>query len=148
MSLILVNNMLTQSGILQLRMNHNTGTSAEKKQAIVEAWYRQQIRQAVPPLLARWEPLLGVSVAGFYVQRMRTRWGSCRPRTRSIRLNTELAKKPPECLEYIVVHEMVHLLEPSHNGRFVALMDRFLPKWQFSRDELNRLPLGHEDWGC
>jgi predicted metal-dependent hydrolase len=89
---------------------------------------------------------VGVQVARFYVQRMRTRWGSCNPITASIRLNTDLAKKPQECLEYIVVHEMVHLLEPTHNDRFVALMDRYLPNWQHQRQMLNRLPVRHEDW--
>ena len=82
-----------------------------------------------------------------FVQRMKTKWGSCSPAAGSIRLNTELAKKPPECLEYIVVHEMAHLLEPTHNTRFLTLMDRFMPKWEFHRSELNRLPVRHEDWG-
>jgi predicted metal-dependent hydrolase len=78
---------------------------------------------------------------------MKTKWGSCSPTTRSIRLNTDLAKKPSECLEYIVVHEVVHLLEPTHNARFLALMDQFMPAWQFRRDVLNHLPLRHENWG-
>jgi predicted metal-dependent hydrolase len=77
---------------------------------------------------------------------MKTKWGSCSPDRQAIRLNTELAKKPIECLEYIVVHEMVHLLEPTHNGRFVNLMNEHMPKWKFYRDELNRLPVRHEDW--
>ena len=77
---------------------------------------------------------------------MKTRWGSCNPNAGSIRLNTELAKKPPRCLEYIVVHEMTHLLEPTHSGRFVALMDRHMSAWSFHRDELNRLPVKHETW--
>lgn len=77
---------------------------------------------------------------------MRTKWGNCTPAAVSIRFNTELAKKPLECLEYIVVHEMAHLLEPSHNNHFISLMDRFMPKWRFYRDELNRLPVRHEDW--
>jgi predicted metal-dependent hydrolase len=122
------------------------GTDAKKKQAIVEAWYRQQLKAAVPPLIGRWEPLLGVKVERFFVQRMKTKWGSCNHRVRTIRLNTELAKKPRECLEYIVVHEMTHLLEPTHNARFVALMDQFMPQWRFYRDQLNRLPVSHEDW--
>ena len=117
------------------------------KQAVVEAWYREQLKRAVPPLIAKWEPLLAVKVNGFFVQQMKTKWGSCNPATSGIRLNTELAKKPRECLEYIVVHEMVHLLEPTHNGRFVALMDQFMPKWQFYREVLNRLPVRHERWG-
>ena len=123
-----------------------TGASDEKKQAVVEEWYREQIKQAVPALIAKWEPIVGVSVKRFFVQRMKTKWGSCNHKSGSIRLNTELAKKPPECLEYIVVHEMVHLLEPTHNHRFTTLMDRFMPKWRFYRAELNRLPVRHEDW--
>jgi predicted metal-dependent hydrolase len=122
------------------------GTDAQKKQAIVDAWYRQQLKNAVPPLLARWEPLLGVQVERFFVQRMKTRWGSCNHAARTIRLNTELAKKPRECLEYLVVHEMTHLLEPTHNARFVALMEQCMPQWQFYREQLNRSPVRHEDW--
>ena len=122
------------------------GSSDEKKQAIMAKWYREQIREAVPPLVTKWEPLIGVKVEQFFVQRMKTRWGSCNHAARNIRLNTELAKKPPRCLEYIVVHEMAHLLEPTHNARFVALMDQFMPNWRYYRDELNRLPVRHEKW--
>ena len=89
---------------------------------------------------------MGITVQRFFVQRMKTKWGSCNHRTGSIRLNTDLAKKPRDCLEYIVVHEMVHLLESTHNERFIALMDRFMPKWQSMRDILNQLPVRHEDW--
>jgi len=128
--------------VLQVR----PGADARKRQALVEEWYRGQIKAAVPPLLVKWQPLVGARVERFFVQRMKTRWGSCNPTARTIRLNTELAKKPAECLEYIVVHELVHLLEPTHNGRFVALMDRFMPKWQFHRQELNRLPVRRERW--
>ncbi len=123
------------------------GTDTPKRQAIVEAWYRQQLTAAIPPLIAAWEPVMGVQVERFFVRQMKTRWGSCTPRTRSIRLNTDLAKKPRECLEYVIVHEMTHLLEPTHNRRFISLMDRFMPRWQFYRDELNRLPVRHEEWG-
>ena len=120
----------------------------EKCQALVEEWYRQQIREAVAPLdRQRWETRLGVKVERIFVQRMKTKWGSCNPATRSIRLNTDLAKKPPECLEYIVVHELMHLLEPTHNARFQALMDQHLPKWRSHRQTLNRLPVRHESWG-
>ena len=122
------------------------GMAEEKREALFEAWYRRQLREAVPPLLARWQPLLGVEVQRWFVQRMKTKWGSCNHRAGTIRLNTELAKKPSECLEYIVVHELVHLLEPTHNARFIALMDRFMPKWQFYREVLNRLPLRRERW--
>lgn len=130
----------------QMRLRVRPGASDEKKQAVVEEWYRAQLKQAVPALIANWEPLVGVKVKRFFVQKMKTKWGSCNPGSSSIRLNTDLAKKPPECLEYIVVHEMVHLLEPTHNHRFTALMDQFLPNWRLCRAELNRLPVRHEDW--
>jgi len=98
-------------------------------------------------MIAKWEKLMGVRVDNFHVQRMKTKWGSCTSAKRTIRLNSELAKKPRECLEYIIVHEMTHLLEPTHNNRFVALMDRLMPKWQIYRENLNRLPVRHETWG-
>lgn len=118
----------------------------ETKAAIMDEWYRQQLKVAVSTLIVKWELRLSVSVNRFFVQKMKTRWGSCNTHAGSIRLNTELARKPKECLEYIVVHEMAHLLEPTHNHRFVALMDQFMPKWQFYRSALNRLPLRHADW--
>lgn len=122
------------------------GTNERRREALVEEWYRERLKEAVPPLLEKWQPRLGVETKQFFVQRMKTKWGSCNREARTIRLNTELAKKPPECLEYIVVHELVHLLEPTHNARFVALMDRFMPKWQFHRQVLNRLPVRRETW--
>jgi predicted metal-dependent hydrolase len=129
--------------LLQVRPH----TAEDKKRALVEEWYREQLKQAVPPLLARWQTDLGVSVERFFVQRMKTKWGSCNPTARTIRLNTELAKKPVECLEYVLVHELVHLLVPTHNARFVELMDRFMPSWQVHRQALNRLPVRQETWG-
>jgi predicted metal-dependent hydrolase len=128
--------------ILQVRPR----TSTEKREAILEDWYRAQLKTAARPLITKWEPLLGVQVQRVFVQRMKTKWGSCSPGSRSIRLNTELGKKPPECLEYIIVHEMAHLLEPTHNERFTALLDHFLPHWCYHRETLNRLPLRHENW--
>jgi len=122
------------------------GAGLEKREAVVSAWYREQLRVAMLPLIAKWEPLLGVKADRIFVQRMKTKWGSCTPRRRSIRLNSELAKKPRECLEYVIVHELVHLLEPSHNHRFVNLMDKFMPQWRQHRDELNRIPLAHQEW--
>jgi predicted metal-dependent hydrolase len=127
-----------------LRVRRSTGTA--KRQAILEEWHREQLRNAVPRLIEKWERLMEVRVRRFFVQRMKTKWGSCNHRAGSIRLNTDLARKPRECLEYIVVHEMVHLLEPTHNARFIAFMDRFMPKWQSHRDALNRLPVRHESW--
>lgn len=122
------------------------GSDESKRQAVVEQWYREQVKQAVPPLIALWEPRLGVQVERFYVQRMKTRWGSCNDRARTIRLNTELAKKPPQCLEYVVVHEMVHLLARRHDERFRELMDGVMPHWETVRDELNQAPLGYATW--
>lgn len=122
------------------------GTDEARRRALMEAWYREQLHSVVPSLLGQWEPILNVKVARVFVQRMKTRWGSCNPGNRTIRLNTELAKKPREAAEYIVVHEMAHLLEPSHNARFIALMDRFMPDWRFRRDRLNALPVKHEAW--
>lgn len=130
----------------RLLLSVRPGAEEVRRQAVLDAWYRELLKQEVPALLSRWQPLMGVRVERFHVQRMKTRWGSCNPDLRAIRLNSELAKKPKECLEYIVVHEMVHLLEPTHNARFVALMDMFMPNWQVQRDLLNRLPVRHETW--
>ena len=116
------------------------------KDALLARWYRDRIRAKATELIQKWAPMLGVKVKQLFVQRMKTKWGSCNPRAGAVRLNTELAKKPIECLEYIIVHEMVHLLEPTHNARFVALLDRFMPHWQFLRQRLNRLPIRHADW--
>ena len=121
-------------------------TDEATREAIFAQWYRDQIKAVVPDLIAKWELVLGVAVNRVFVQQMKTKWGSCNSRARTIRLNTELAKKPKDCLEYIVLHEMVHFIEPTHNARFVALMDRFMPKWQFCRQRLNRLPVRHADW--
>ena len=128
--------------VLQVR----PGTDEARSREILEVWYREQIRVAVPSLIAEWEPVMGVKVGRVFVQRMKTRWGSCNPESQSIRLNTDLAKKPPECLEYIMVHEMAHLLEPTHNPRFRSLMNLFMPQSQHLKDELNRLPVRHENW--
>jgi predicted metal-dependent hydrolase len=121
------------------------GTSDERKQAIVAQWYREQIKAATPDLIARWEPVSGVKVERFFVQQMKTKWGSCNSANRCIRLNTELAKKSPECLEYIVVHEMAHLLVRRHNDRFGNLMNECLPNWKMLRQALNDGPLSDVD---
>ena len=121
-------------------------TTEGKRQEIVSKWYRHQMKVVASTMIARWTAVMGVAVEGFYIQQMKTKWGSCNPQARTIRLNTELAKKPNECLEYIVVHEMAHLLEPTHNARFIAMMDRFMPSWRLRREQLNRLPVRHEEW--
>jgi hypothetical protein len=119
---------------------------ADRRQEILDEWYRAQLRTAADPLIARWEQAMGITVERPFAQRMETKWGGCRRRSTSIRLNTDLAKKPPECLEYMVVHEMVHIIEPTHNRRFVDLMDKLMPNWRFYRQMLNRLPVRHETW--
>jgi predicted metal-dependent hydrolase len=131
----------------QMIFRARPGWNQTKKQEFLEAWYREQLKAAVPPLFAKWEPLMGVKVSRVFVQRMKTKWGGCNTRARTIRLNTDLAKKPRECLEYIIIHELVHLIEPTHNARFTALMDQFAPRWRSRRQTLNRLPVRHENWG-
>ena len=130
----------------QIQLHIRPGTDDEKKQRLMESWYREQIKQTVVSVIAKWEPILGAKVKRVFVQHMKTKWGSCNPDKGHIRLNTELAKKSKECLEYIVLHEMVHLLEKHHNARFIAYMDRLMPQWLVYKVELNRTPLVHEDW--
>jgi predicted metal-dependent hydrolase len=110
-----------------------SGADQDKRRAVVEKWHRDQVGKAAPDLIRKWEKIMGVEVEKLFVRRMKTRWGSCNIRKRTIRLNTSLATKPMECLEYIVVHELAHLLEPSHNGRFKGLMDKFFPAWPHYR---------------
>ena len=131
-------------GSLLLRVR--PGADDIAKEAVIAGWYRHLLKRAVPPLIGVWEPRLNVAVRKLYVQQMKTKWGSCNPSAGTIRLNTELAKKPRECLDYIVLHEMVHLLEPTHGPKFVKLMDCFMPNWRTTRDLLNSLPARHEQW--
>lgn len=130
----------------QMILHIRPGSTPESRETVVNAWYRDQVRDAAMPLIAKWEKKLNVRVNTLFVQRMKTRWGSCNTTKRNIRLNTELGKKTKECLEYIVVHELIHLLEPSHNSRFQELMDTNLPNWRVLRSQLNSSPLAYEDW--
>nr|WP_316251635.1 SprT family zinc-dependent metalloprotease [Paraburkholderia sp. UCT2] len=130
-----------------LELGLRPGSDVNKRREALGAWYRTQLRAAVPPLLGKWEPVLGVKTRRILIQHMKTKWGSCNPVSGNIRLNTDLALKPSECLEYILVHELLHLIEPTHNAQFQSLMDRFMPQWRQVRDELNRLPVRHEVWG-
>ena len=123
------------------------GTSRDNREKVINDWYRQHLKTVVPPMIAEWEDRLGVKANGWNIRLMRTRWGSCNTKAKTILLNLELAKKPPVCLEYIVVHELMHLLERSHNERFQALMDRYMPMWRQHRDLLQRSPLGEFGWG-
>ncbi|ROV67341.1 M48 family peptidase [Streptomyces globisporus] len=122
------------------------GSDPDTRRAALDRWYHRQLKAAVPDLLAKWEPIIGVEAEKFAVRRMKTKWGTCVINARTIWLNPELAKKNPRCLEYVVVHELAHLLERGHGERFVALMDQFLPDWRARRDVLNEAPLADEDW--
>lgn len=122
------------------------GASREVRTRVLDRWYRVRLRRESDALIAQWQPIIGVRVASWSIRRMRTRWGSCHEATGRILLNLELAKKDRECLEYIIVHELVHLLEREHNDRFRSLMDRFLPTWRLRREKLNRAPLANEHW--
>ncbi|SAK51953.1 SprT-like family protein [Caballeronia glebae] len=127
---------------LSVRPGHDLAKRAE----VMHAWHKSLMHALVPQLIAKWEPKLGVHVSSYFLQRMKTKWGSCNHRAGNIRLNTELVKKPKDLVEYVVLHEMLHLLEPTHSGRFVALIDQYWPQWRESRAELNALPLGHQSW--
>lgn len=122
------------------------GSDTSQRERVFLAWYRQQLKALIPPLIEKWEKVVGVKVAEWGVKQMKTKWGTCTSRARRIWLNLELAKRPVHCLEYIVVHEMVHLLERHHNDRFTARMDSFMPQWRKVKAILTSFPLGHEVW--
>jgi predicted metal-dependent hydrolase len=130
----------------KLLLRVRPGSDEATRRAVLDEWYRATLKYAAQPLVSKWEPLIGVKISRFFVQRLKTRWGSCNPEARSIRLNTDLVKKPSGCLEYVIVHELTHLVEPTHSSRFVALMEQFMPNWKFYRSELNQLPVRHEEW--
>ena len=122
------------------------GSDRFQRQRVLAEWYRRQLKEQIPSLIEKWNSLINVSVAEWGVKQMKTRWGTCNSKARRIWLNLELAKKPVHCLEYIIVHEMLHVLERKHNDRFKTLLDKFLPRWRLYKEELNRMPLGHDDW--
>jgi predicted metal-dependent hydrolase len=121
-------------------------TDQEARLSILQRWQRTQVRTRIPGFIEKWEPVVGRTVPRWSIRRMKTKWGSCNRETGHIWFNLELAKKHPDCLEYIVVHEMAHLLERNHGERFTTLMDQFMPDWRVRRDSLNKAPLAHEDW--
>ena len=137
-----------------VRLHNNTtmmlqvrpGSDRDTREVVLNRWYRRQLRRRLPALFAKWEPKIGVRVGEVRIKKMKTLWGSCNKDARRIWLNLELAKKQASCLEYIVAHELVHLIERSHNDRFRDLMDSVMPQWRLRRDELNRAPLAHSDW--
>ena len=135
---------LVRKTTMELRVR--PGAGREKREEVLYEWYRRRMKEQIPQLISKWETEIGVEVADWGVKKMKTRWGTCNIDVRRVWLNLELAKKPPECLEYILVHEITHLLERLHNDRFRDYMDRFLPQWRIYRDKLNHEPLAHEGW--
>ena len=129
-----------------LQLFVNPGTSTQNRTLVLTEWYRKQLKARIPDLLKHWEPLIGKQVAAWGIKKMKTKWGSCNISQRRVWLNLELAKKPIDCLEYVLVHELVHLLERHHGDRFKAHMTKYLPQWQRCRDILKREPLGNENW--
>ena len=122
------------------------GSNRAKRESVMHEWHKSLLHDTVPDLIKRWEPRLGVEVARYFLQRMKTKWGSCNYGARTIRLNTELVKKPKDLLEYVVVHEMLHLIAPTHDEQFLRLMNKHWPTWRDARAELNELPLAPEAW--
>jgi predicted metal-dependent hydrolase len=136
----------TLRGLASLDLYVRPDSTRDQREAALQDWYRQELRVRVTPLLTRWQATLGVQARDWGIKRMKTKWGSCNPDTQRLWLNLELAKKPEGCIEYIVVHELMHLLERHHNDRFIALMDRHLPAWRRLRQQLREAPLGHHEW--
>lgn len=130
----------------KLQLSVPVGMDDAHRRRFLESWYRNQTKAVLPPLIEKWEAIMGLKVNGWTVRRMKTKWGSCNPESANLWFNIELAKKHPACLEYIVVHEMTHFHERTHNDRFVELMDKHLPNWRATRDELNGAPLAEEEW--
>jgi predicted metal-dependent hydrolase len=129
-----------------LTLTVRPGASPEQRARVMQAWHRRQLRAAAEPLIAHWADRLGVRVEKLFLQRMKTRWGSCSPQSQHIRLNTELVRKPRDLLEYVIVHELIHLIDPTHGKQFQALLNQHTPGWREARTELNALPLGSEAW--
>ncbi|HEX9783425.1 MAG TPA: SprT family zinc-dependent metalloprotease [Opitutaceae bacterium] len=130
----------------RITLSVRPGSTREKRAEVIHEWHKSLLHSVVPRIIEKWEPRLGVKVNGYFLQRMKTKWGSCAHRAGHIRLNTELAKKPRDLLEYVIVHEMVHLIEPTHSDRFVSLLTKHYPTWREARSELNDLPLSAATW--
>jgi predicted metal-dependent hydrolase len=135
-------------GHRRITLSVRPGSDRAKREAVMHEWHKSLLHEAVPDLIRKWEPRLGVKVSGYFLQRMKTKWGGCNHRARRIRLNTELVKKPRDLLEYVVVHEMVHLISPTHGGRFVEILSAHYPAWREARQELNALPLAADRWNA
>ncbi len=135
-----------QKGVSKLQLYINPGTTIENRTMLLNEWLRKQLKERIPGMLEYWQTKMDVCPNHWGVKKMKTKWGSCNTASKRIWLNLELAKKPPECLEYILVHELIHLLERHHNERFKSLIDGYLPNWRQCRDTLNSMPLAHESW--
>jgi predicted metal-dependent hydrolase len=122
------------------------GADAKKRAEIIHEWHKSLLHKIVPSIIKKWQPKLKVHVSNYFLQRMKTKWGSCNHQKKHIRLNTELVKKPKDLLEYVVVHEMAHLLEPTHSERYFSILEKHYPSWREARMELNELPLTCENW--
>ena len=127
-------------------LNVRRSTSRAKRRELFEQWNREQLKKAIPPLVEKWEGIISVKVRFWGVKRMKTKWGSCIATTGRIWLNLDLVRKSPACLEYVVVHEIVHLIERKHDEKFISLMTRYLPQWKQLRSDLNAFPLSHAEW--
>lgn len=136
--------MLRNKSTLEFHMRPET--TIEQRNRILHQWYRKRLKELIPPLIQKWQTVLGVEVADWGIRKMKTRWGTCNHEARRIWLNLELAHKPVQCLEYIIAHEMVHLIERYHNDRFITLMGQYLPQWRLQRTILNSFPVSHEHW--
>lgn len=129
-----------------MEMDIRPNTDIQKRKEILDEWYRQRLKDILPEMIAKWEKRLRVRVSQFAIKKMKTRWGTCNIEAKRIWINLELAKKPKHCLEYILVHEMIHLFERRHNERFMKYLDHHIPQWRSYKEELNQLPISHVDW--
>ncbi len=123
-----------------------TDTTIERREQMLQDFYRAELKRLMPEMLEKWQPKLGVEARAWGIKRMKTKWGTCNIEARRIWLNLELAKKPVQCLEYILVHELAHLHERHHNDRFISLLDQHLPQWKLLKDQLNSSVLADERW--
>jgi len=130
----------------RITLSLRPGSDQAKRSSIIHQWHKALLHELIPSLIEKWEPKLGVQVQAYFLRRMKTRWGSCNHQAAHIMLNTELVKKPKDLIEYVVLHEMLHLIEPTHNDRFLSLMTQHYPTWREARAELNELPLGAQEW--
>ena len=130
----------------RITLSVRPGSDHTKRAEVIHDWHKSLLHEFIPPLIRKWEPKLGVEVVAYFLQRMKTKWGSCNRKAGHIRLNTELVKKPKDLIEYVVVHEMTHLIEPTHNDRFLSILTEHYPTWREARTELNELPLTAEVW--